>query len=94
MSDNIKYSYLGDIEETYFDICESAGRRQALIWYCGQVLKTIMNFIINSNIRRGIMFRNYLKIAFRNFKRNKLYSIINISGLSIGIAAAILIMLW
>ena len=40
------------------------------------------------------MVRNFLKITFRNFKRNKLFSIINIIGLSIGMAAFILIMLW
>jgi hypothetical protein len=40
------------------------------------------------------MIRNYLKIAFRNLKRNKGFSFINILGLSIGMAGAILIMLW
>ncbi|MCP4723674.1 MAG: ABC transporter permease, partial [bacterium] len=94
LSDNIKYSYLGDIEETYFDICESAGRRQAVIWYWGQVLKVLANYLINSNIRSAVMFKNYFKIALRNFWKNKLYSFLNIAGLSIGIATAILIVLW
>jgi putative ABC transport system permease protein len=40
------------------------------------------------------MFKNYLKIAFRNLGRNKSFSIINILGLSIGMASAILILLW
>jgi ABC-type antimicrobial peptide transport system permease subunit len=40
------------------------------------------------------MFRNYLKIAIRNLLRQKAFSIINISGLAIGMASAILIMLW
>jgi putative ABC transport system permease protein len=40
------------------------------------------------------MFKNYLKIAFRNLLRNKGFSIINISGLVIGMASAILILLW
>ncbi len=40
------------------------------------------------------MLKNYFKIAFRNIRRNKTYSIINILGLSIGIACAILILLW
>ncbi len=40
------------------------------------------------------MLKNYLKIAFRNLLRNKLYSVINIAGLAIGMAAAILILLW
>ncbi len=40
------------------------------------------------------MFKNFIKIAVRNIFRNKLYSFINISGLAIGMAACILILLW
>src|SRR5690348_1728569 len=40
------------------------------------------------------MFKNYFKIAWRNLKRNKIYSLINILGLSIGLACAMLIILY
>jgi ABC-type antimicrobial peptide transport system permease subunit len=40
------------------------------------------------------MFKNYFKVAFRNLLRNKGFSIINISGLAVGMASAILILLW
>ncbi|MEO6136601.1 MAG: ABC transporter permease [Ginsengibacter sp.] len=40
------------------------------------------------------MFKNYFKIAFRNLWRNKAFSGINIFGLAIGMASAILILLW
>jgi hypothetical protein len=40
------------------------------------------------------MFRNYLKIAWRNLWRNKGYSALNIFGLAIGITCASLILLW
>src|SRR5687768_9707350 len=40
------------------------------------------------------MIRNYLLVAFRNLQRNTIYSFINVSGLAIGIACAMLIMLW
>ncbi len=40
------------------------------------------------------MFRNYIKIAWRNLLRNKVYSLINILGLSIGMAVALLIAFW
>ena len=40
------------------------------------------------------MLKNYFKIAFRNLRKNKVYSIINISGLAIGMAVAIMIGLW
>jgi len=39
------------------------------------------------------MFRNYLKIAWRNIIRHKTYSIINIVGLAVGFAAFLLIFL-
>ncbi|MFC1725790.1 ABC transporter permease [candidate division KSB1 bacterium] len=40
------------------------------------------------------MFTNYFKIAIRNVKRHKGYSIINISGLAVGMACCILMLLW
>jgi putative ABC transport system permease protein len=40
------------------------------------------------------MFRNYLLITFRNFKRQKLFSLLNIFGLALGLASAILIFLY
>lgn len=44
--------------------------------------------------KTSIMIRNYLKIAWRNLKKNKAFSFINISGLAIGMASALLILLW
>lgn len=40
------------------------------------------------------MFRNYLQVALRNIMNSKLYSLINIIGLAIGLAAFILILLF
>src|SRR5450432_3557395 len=40
------------------------------------------------------MFKNYFKTAFRNLARNKVYSFINIAGLSLGLACVMLIMLY
>jgi len=40
------------------------------------------------------MLKNYLKIAWRNLLRHKAFSLINIGGLSIGIAACLLISLY
>ena len=39
------------------------------------------------------MFKNYLKITFRNIKGSKGYSFINITGLAIGMACFILMLL-
>ena len=40
------------------------------------------------------MIKNYLKIAWRNLIKNKVHSFINIAGLSVGMAVAMLIGLW
>ena len=40
------------------------------------------------------MFKNHLKTAWRNIRKNKLFSFINILGLSIGIATCFIIMLY
>ena len=37
------------------------------------------------------MFKNYFKTALRNLRKNKLYSAINIFGLTVGLAACLLI---
>ena len=39
------------------------------------------------------MWNNYIKIAWRNLQRNKVYSFINILGLALGLATTILILL-
>ncbi|AMR33274.1 hypothetical protein A0256_18530 [Mucilaginibacter sp. PAMC 26640] len=40
------------------------------------------------------MIRNYFKIAFRNLFKNKLYSLINIGGLGVGMAVSFMLLLY
>jgi len=40
------------------------------------------------------MIKNYLKIAYRNLIKNKLYSLINIGGLAVGIAVSFILLLY
>jgi putative ABC transport system permease protein len=49
---------------------------------------------VHQNINNRYMFRNYVKIAWRNLTRHKMYSGINVLGLAVGMAITILISLW
>jgi len=40
------------------------------------------------------MLKNYFRTAFRSLSKNRSYAIINISGLAVSLAAAILLLLW
>ena len=40
------------------------------------------------------MFKNYLKTAFRNLVKHRIYAFINIAGLAVGLACCLLITLW
>jgi putative ABC transport system permease protein len=51
-------------------------------------------FALSGEIRRKGMLKNYFNIALRNLLRHRAFSFINICGLAVGIACAILILLW
>jgi putative ABC transport system permease protein len=40
------------------------------------------------------MWRNYLVVAFRNLRRNKVFSLVNILGLAIGLTTCLLLMVY
>jgi putative ABC transport system permease protein len=50
-------------------------------------------FVIENQTSLSMLW-NYFKTAFRNLARNKVYSFINMAGLSMGLGCAILIMLY
>jgi len=85
---------VGDLDEEFNEICRQAGHRKARFWYWTQVLRSIPAYLRISILWGLIMFKNYLKTAFRNIKRHKGYSIINIAGLAIGMTCCILILLF
>ncbi|MFC1554338.1 ABC transporter permease [candidate division KSB1 bacterium] len=89
-----KYSISGDLEEVYRDILQVNGKVKADHWYWRQVLFTIFKYINNSFYWGTVMLKNYIKIAFRNLLKQRSFSFINISGLSIGLACSLLIGLW
>jgi putative ABC transport system permease protein len=89
-----EYSISGDCGEEYKERAKANGKYRAFVWYWGQVAYAL---VASSKLSLSIgasMFKNYLKITWRNIKKNKVYSFINIMGLAIGMASCILIFLW
>lgn len=85
---------LGDFSEIYHDMVRTGGPFRARLWCAGQVVRSLPVFIAYSSSWSAIMLGNYIKTAIRNIKRQKVYSFINIFGLAIGMACAVLIFLW
>ncbi len=91
-NDDDSYQSLGDFEEVFNDISNEEGVIRAHLWYWSQLIKSIPDFFETSILWGFTMFKSYLKIAYRNLLKNKVYSVINIAGLSIGLACTILIL--
>jgi len=94
----LSYSYrqtiIGDFEEEYKRICAKHNMVYSWFWFWLQVVKSVPSFMTNSFLWKAIMFKNYIKIALRNITRYKAHSFLNISGLALGLACCILLLLW
>lgn len=91
---NETYEKLGDFEEAYREFLMDKGRFSAAAWYLIQIIKAMPSFVSNSYYGSETMFKNYLTAAIRNLTRNKIYSLLNILGLAIGIAAFLMISIY
>ncbi len=85
---------LGDFEEEYKHIAADRGRTFANFWLSLNIVKSIPPFIADAVRFRLVMLKNYATITWRNIKRHKTYSFINIAGLAVGLACCLLITLW
>ena len=83
----------GDLEEMYA-AKRKAGIFTADIWFLGQVVILSFHYLREHFFWRFVMFRNYLKTTLRNILKYRVYSLINIFGLTIGMTCCILILLW
>jgi len=81
----------GDFQEIYTEIAEARGSFRAGLWLWWQILVGIPRYIQHRTYWSLQMLKNYFLIAFRVLRKHTLYSVINILGLSIGLACFILI---
>lgn len=90
----------GDLNELFEQRVRLVGLRRAKWRYMKDVMSLMRPLLLRGKPNEypkpshTDMLQNYLKIAFRNFSKNRTYSAINIVGLSVGMTTAILIGLW
>lgn len=88
----------GDLYELYADRYQKKGKWYAklLVWF--DAFDLLRPFLLKKNSithnNTIAMFKNFLKIAYRNFMRQRVYSLINTAGLAIGVACFLLIFLY
>ncbi len=88
---------LGDLEEKFYQTLRRESLFKAKLNYWYQVFNYLRPFAIKkyrSNLINNNMQLHYFKIGYRNLSRNKGYSFINIGGLAMGMAVAMLIGMW
>ena len=81
----------GDFAEVYaYTVC-SRGALRARLWYWAQIVLGLKALILGNIYWSGVMLLNYLKIAFRHYRRQKGFTLINMFGLTAGIASCLVI---
>ncbi len=97
LKDDLAEEVLGDLDEKFFSTLESHSPSRAKRHYWFQVFHYLRPFALKKyrpNSTQHIMIQNYLKISYRNLRKNRGYAFINIGGLAIGMAVAMIIGLW
>ena len=94
LDDGERSARLGDLEERFQYLVGERGERRARAWYKRQVLLLMILAVINNTRWSFIMFKSNLVIAWRNIKKSKAHSALNVLGLAVGMAVFILIMLY
>jgi putative ABC transport system permease protein len=98
LREDLAEEVLGDLDEKFYATIKNRSVFRAKLNYWYQVLNYLRPFAIRKSKETSLLYypmlQNYFKIGWRNLLKNKGYSIINIGGLAIGMAVAMLIGLW
>jgi len=94
LPDRGAYSTLGDLAETFQALADEKGAFRARLWYRFQLIQAVPYILKDELTWRFHMLRNYLTIALRIMRKQKVYSFINIAGLAVSMACALLIVFW
>ena len=86
---------LGDLDEKFYTLLKSKSPLRAKLNYWFQGFNYMRPFAVSksksAHLNHYVMFQSYFKIGWRNLLKNKLFSVINISGMAISIASFLII---
>lgn len=98
LKEDLAEEVLGDLDEKFYTQEKQYTYRKAKRNYWYQVLNYMRPFAFkyfrSKLFKNNAMIKHNFKISYRQMLRNKAYSIINVSGLAIGLVVAMLIGLW
>lgn len=86
-----KFSLLDDLEDEFAAKNSNHGKTRPRTWYWIQALRAIPSILLYSLFRSAVMAKNYITIALRNIRKHKVFSLINILGLAIGISLCLFV---
>jgi ABC-type antimicrobial peptide transport system permease subunit len=69
-------------------------KKKSLLTKIGEAIRAFLSLIAASFLRNGALLASYIKFSRRTLLKNKAFSFINVSGLAVGMASAVLISLW
>lgn len=90
----VRCSALGDFEHRFHENAEKKGRILASLIYSSLFFSLIPSCIKNLFYWSYEMFKNYFKLGYRNIRKYKGASLINIVGLAVGLSLFILVALY
>ncbi len=97
--ERLSETILGDLHEHFYEYIEKKGPWKARVLYWMNVLRFINRHTLKRerhpnqhfHSNNSAMIRNYILIALRRLRKNKVYASINIFGLAIGLASCLVI---
>ena len=87
-------SIIEDVEYRFAQDLRKKGRLKAELSRAFQFVMIVVPLLIEAASGGVSMFKNYIKIAFRNIKRHLGYSFINIFGLAVGMTVCLLMLMY
>ncbi|MGC3945099.1 MAG: ABC transporter permease [Chryseolinea sp.] len=98
IKEELRSEVTADLLEQYDEKLSTTTRIRANLNYWYQVLHYFRPFSIKAfrapSTQSTMMYKSYTKTSLRGMMKNKLHTFINITGLSVGIAVAMIIGLW